>query len=106
MSILLSLVLVIALVFMLGYLLRRFNVTHTGSAQLKVIGSMALGTRERILVIEVGQEQHLLGITTQNINHLAKLEHPIEVQKADGESFKDKLSLFMQGQGKKGAHHD
>ncbi|MDF2178284.1 flagellar biosynthetic protein FliO [Aliiglaciecola sp. CAU 1673] len=102
-SILLSLVIVVALVFMLGYLMRRFNVTHAGSGQLKIMGSMALGTRERVLVIEVGNEQHLLGVTSQQITHLAKLQEPISPAVAPGESFKNKLSQYMQG---KGQHHD
>ncbi|WP_343844193.1 flagellar biosynthetic protein FliO [Bowmanella denitrificans] len=103
-SILLSLALVIGLVFMLGYLLRRFNVTQTGSAQMKVVGSMALGTRERILVIQVGEEQHMLGVTPQNINHLARLQTNLDTPAPSGESFKLKLGQLMQGQ--KGKDHD
>ncbi|BDX07731.1 hypothetical protein MACH26_32520 [Planctobacterium marinum] len=38
---------------------------------------MMVGTRERIAVIQVGDEQHLVGVTAHNINHLAKLEQPI-----------------------------
>lgn len=96
-SVLLSLVVVIAMVFMLGYLMRRFNVTQHGGGQMKVVGSMALGTRERILVIQVGEEQHMLGVTAQNINHLARLETPLEVPQASGDNFKSKLSQLMQG---------
>ena len=32
------------------------------------------GSKEKVMVIEVGDEQHLLGITAHNINHLATLE--------------------------------
>ncbi|GGO63509.1 flagellar biosynthetic protein FliO [Bowmanella pacifica] len=103
-SVLLSLVVVIALVFMLGYIMRRFNVTQQGGGQMKVVGSMALGTRERILVIQVGEEQHMLGVTAQNINHLAKLDSPLEVAQPSGDNFKDKLTQLMQGQ--KGKTHD
>ena len=97
-SIFLSLLLVIAVVFMLAFVMRRFNVTPGGSAQLKVVASMSAGTRERVLVIEVAGEQHLLGITAHNINHLAKLAQPISDHHAvSGDSFKDKLALFMAG---------
>ena len=97
-SIFLSLLLVIGLVFMLAYIMRRFNVTHAGSSQLKVVASMMAGTKERVLVIEVGGEQHLLGITSQNINHLAKLDTPIVTEKmTSGENFKEKLAMFMAG---------
>jgi len=97
-SIFLSLLLVIAIVFVFAYLMRRFNVTHSGSSQLKVVASMMAGTRERVLVIDVGGEQHLLGITSHNINHLAKLDNPLPSEKnTTGENFKDKLALFMAG---------
>ncbi|GGD72807.1 flagellar biosynthetic protein FliO [Lacimicrobium alkaliphilum] len=105
-SILLSLVLVVALVFMLGYLMRRFNVTHSGSAQLKLVGSMSVGTKERIMVVEVGKEQFLLGVTSQSINHLARLDNPIEVAQPGGEHFRQKLSQFMQGNKKKPGEAD
>lgn len=97
-SIFLSLLLVIGVVLVLAYLMRRFNVTSSGSSQLKVVASLAAGTRERVLVIEVGNEQHLIGITSQNINHLAKLEVPLSSDKSvSGDNFKDKLALFMAG---------
>ncbi|MGY0636897.1 MAG: flagellar biosynthetic protein FliO [Paraglaciecola chathamensis] len=97
-SIFLSLLLVIAVVFMLAFIMRRFNVTGGSSGQLKVVASLAAGTKERVLVIEVGDEQHLIGVTAQNINHLAKLDTPIANDKPpSGENFKDKLNLFMAG---------
>ena len=45
---------------------------------MKVLASMMAGTKEKVMVIEVGGEQHLLGITAHNINHLATLATPIE----------------------------
>ncbi|KXI28026.1 flagellar biosynthetic protein FliO [Paraglaciecola hydrolytica] len=97
-SIFLSLLLVVGVVFMLAFIMRRFNVTHSGSSQLKVVASMMAGTRERVMVIEVGGEQHLVGVTAHNINHLAKLAQPLTDNKpADSDNFKDKLALFMAG---------
>ncbi|GAC25562.1 flagellar protein FliO/FliZ [Paraglaciecola mesophila KMM 241] len=78
--------------------MRRFNVTGGSTGQLKVIASLAAGTKERVLVIEVGEEQHLIGVTAQNINHLAKLDTPISNDKPPtGDNFKDKLNMFMAG---------
>ena len=44
-------------------------------------------------------EQHLLGITAHNINHLATLSSLIDNSPASlgNENFKDKLALFMGG---------
>lgn len=97
-SIFLSLLLVVGIVFMLAFLMRRFNVTQSGSQQMKVVASMMAGAKERILVIEVGDEQHMVGITGHNINHLAKLERPLETpQQATGQNFKEKLTQALAG---------
>ncbi|MBU2977972.1 flagellar biosynthetic protein FliO [Alteromonas sp. C1M14] len=96
-SIFLSLLLVVAIIFSLAWLMRRFNVTHAGSGQMKVVASMVAGTRERIMVIQVGEEQHLVGVTAQNINHLAKLDTPLaSQQEGQGQGdFKQKLIKAM-----------
>ncbi|MFT7088627.1 MAG: flagellar protein FliO/FliZ [Glaciecola sp.] len=72
---------VIAIIFALAYIMRRFNVAQTGGGQMRVVASMMAGAKEKVMVIEVGGEQHLLGITAHNINHLAKLENPIQKDK-------------------------
>ncbi|GAA0853619.1 flagellar biosynthetic protein FliO [Aliiglaciecola litoralis] len=97
-SIFLSLLLVIAIVVALALIMRRFNVTATGNGQLNVVASMVAGTRERVMVIEVGDEQHLIGVTATNINHLAKLETPLSKnQPNQAGSFKDKLTQALAG---------
>jgi len=98
-SIFLSLLLVIGVVFMLAFLMRRFNVTQSGTSNLKVVASMMAGAKERVMVIEVAGEQHLLGVTAHNINHLATLTTPIVNSSAasGNDKFKDKLALFMAG---------
>ena len=97
-SIFLSLLLVVAIVFMLAFIMRRFNVTHAGGGQLKVVASMMTGTKERILVLQVGEEQHMVGVTGHNINHLAKLDKPLETPSATpAENFKDKFTQALAG---------
>jgi flagellar protein FliO/FliZ len=98
-SIFLSLLLVIGVVFILAFLMRRFNVTQSGTSNLKVVASMMAGAKERVLVIEVAGEQYLLGVTAHNISHLATLSTPIDtkVTPSGNDNFKDKLALFMAG---------
>lgn len=97
-SIFLSLLFVVGMIFMLAFIMRRFNVTVGGTGQLKVVASIMAGTKERVIVIQVGEEQHLLGVTNQNINHLAKLDKPLESAPAGGSNpFKDKLTQALAG---------
>lgn len=78
--------------------MRRFNVAHTGNGDLKVVASMVAGTKERIMVVEVGDEQYLLGITSNNISHLATLPTHIEPRKNEmADQFKDKLTAALAG---------
>lgn len=98
-SIFLSLLLVIGVVFILAFLMRRFNVTQSSTSNLKVVASMMAGAKERVLVIEVAGEQHLLGVTAHNISHLATLSTLIDTTTttSGNENFKDKLALLMAG---------
>ncbi|GAC15235.1 flagellar protein FliO/FliZ [Aliiglaciecola lipolytica E3] len=55
------------------------------------------------MVIEVGEEQHLIGVTATNINHLAKLEQPLQKPtNTTGDNFKDKLTQALAGKIKTG----
>ena len=66
---------------------------------MKVVASMMAGTKERIMVLQVGEEQHLIGVTANTINHLATLQENIDTtpqqvsQNTDG--FKQKLVEAM-----------
>ena len=107
-SIFLSLLLVVGVIFAFAYVMRRFNVTTMGNNQMKVAASMVVGTKEKIMVIQVGDEQHLIGITGHNISHLSKLEKNLDIpakgmSKSTGEqengadAFKQKLVAAMAG---------
>ncbi|MBO1519181.1 flagellar biosynthetic protein FliO [Oceanisphaera pacifica] len=80
----LSSLLVIALILVLGWLLRRLRGAALlgGSRQLKVVSSLALGQRERLMVVQVGEEQWLLGVTPQQISSLGKLDTPLAPEQA------------------------
>lgn len=94
-----SLLLVIAVILLLAFIMRRFSGVQSSGGQIKTVASMMVGTRERIAVIQVGDEQHLVGVTSHNINHLAKLETPISAIRKE-ESLKQTFAGFLQQQKK------
>ncbi|OJF67376.1 flagellar biosynthetic protein FliO [Alteromonas sp. V450] len=103
-SIFLSLLLVVGVIFALAYVMRRFNVTAMGSHQMKVAASMVVGAKEKVIVIQVGEEQHLIGVTSHNISHLSKLDIPLEIPSKGktspgntGDAFKQNLIEAMAG---------
>ena len=80
----LSSLLVIGLILLLGALVRKLRLPATlvGSRQLRVVASLALGPRERLLVVQVGEEQWLLGVTAQQVSGLGKLDKALSAEQA------------------------
>ncbi len=83
-----GLFLVVIAIFASAWFYRRFGQQVGVSSQsLKLIGGISLGNRERVVLMKVGDQQILLGITPGQIQKLHVLEHPIECQ-IDVEKFK------------------
>lgn len=83
----LGLLLVIALIFFLAWLVRRIQQTLpvSGSQQvISLLASQALGPRDRLLLVQVGKEQILLGLTPGTIVPLHVLQEPVEISKPEG----------------------
>lgn len=66
--------LVIALMLALAWLFRRIGPIRSGNRiPMKMISGLQLGTRERVVVVEVDQQWLILGVTAHNISHLGSL---------------------------------
>ena len=75
---LVSCFLVIGLILLLAWLLKKSRlVPALAQNQLRVISALPLGNREKLLVVKVGEQQVLLGMTPTNINLLCQLETPL-----------------------------
>lgn len=101
-----GLIVVLAIIVFLGWTLKRskfFHAAHHG--QLRVLGTLSLGTREKAVLIQVGEQQLLIGVTPQQINTLHTLSEPLlireNIQQTEGESFADRLKQMMQQRGNK-----
>ncbi|NNA68150.1 flagellar biosynthetic protein FliO [Pseudomonas gessardii] len=80
----LGLLLVVGLIFVLAWLLRRVQRIGPGSAQvIELVGSRALGPRDRLVLVQVGEEQILLGLTPGRITPLHVLKHPVSVAQTE-----------------------
>lgn len=76
-SMIFSLLMVLALIFISALVLKRFNFTQQNTGQLKVVASLSLGVKERLIVAQVGDQQLVLGVTPQQITLIKSLEEPI-----------------------------
>lgn len=71
----LALVFVIALMLGLAWLTKRINPRGLGGAgsNVKLVGTLSVGTRERILVVEVGEQWIVVGASPGRMNALATM---------------------------------
>jgi flagellar protein FliO/FliZ len=79
-SMILSLLMVLALIVICAFVLKRFNLTQQGVSQLKMVTSLSLGAKERVVVIQAGEQQLLLGVTAQQVTLIERLEKPLVAQ--------------------------
>jgi len=79
-----GLLLVVGLIFLLAWLLRRVQQAGpAGKGQvIELIGSRALGPRDRLMLVQVGNEQILLGLSPGTITALHVLKEPVQVPTA------------------------
>jgi len=77
-QVLFGLGLVIALIFALAWFLRRINGGGGfGQPGLKVVATLPLSTRERVVLVQAGEKQLLLGVAPGRINLLQSFDQPI-----------------------------
>ena len=69
---------------------------HSG---LKIVGALSLGQRERVIVVQAGDEQLVLGVTASQINTLHVLTTPLSSGGNDANGdFRQKLSAALKRQ--------
>lgn len=73
-----SLVVVLLVIFALAWLLRRLQSTSLArGALVRVHGGVPVGQKERVLVIESGGQQFLIGVAPGGVNLIHRFEAPI-----------------------------
>jgi flagellar protein FliO/FliZ len=83
-KVLLGLLFVIALFLLSTFLFKRFgNTGMTGRGQLRLIDGLHLGSRERLVLVELEDKQILLSITPGQVNKLHTMDIPSTVETTD-----------------------
>jgi flagellar protein FliO/FliZ len=83
----LSLAVVIALILAAGWVLRRLQggSVRTGG-NLRCLESIAVGMKERVVLVQAGEKQMLLGVAPGNVRTLHVFDQPIAVVTANAVS--------------------
>ena len=83
-KLLFGLLLVIGFIFLLAWLLRRVQqMNPRGTQVIKLISSQALGPRERLVLVQVGGEQILIGLSGGRITPLHVMQEPVHLPDAE-----------------------
>lgn len=70
-----ALIAVLALVFLISWFFKRMMMKQSGSHSVaRIVGGVSLGTRERLMVVEVGTQWIVVGVTPGRVTALASLE--------------------------------
>ncbi|ABM61272.1 flagellar biosynthetic protein FliO [Halorhodospira halophila] len=97
-----ALLVVLAVIIGLAWLLRRFGGGAVGgTGQMRVLGSLPVGQRERVVLVQVGDTQLLLGVAPGRVQTLHVLETPVtgvggETGDGQGGPFAARLRRLMQ----------
>lgn len=99
---------IVAFIFGIAWLIKRMGTLNPShSSNLKIIAGLSVGQREKIVVVQVMDEQLLVGITQSNIQLLSKLEQPIPAPNMHSlGGFQEKLQSAMNSFKKKSAAGD
>ena len=97
-----GLLIVLSVFFLCIWVLQKLNGHSNNSAeQMRIVGGLSLGMREKIILLQVGKKQLILGVTPGRIEKLHVLENddclvktpPIEISNG----FAKKLMQAMKG---------
>nr|WP_260406729.1 flagellar biosynthetic protein FliO [Pseudomonas cichorii] len=96
----LALGLVVACVFVCGWVLRRIGSRSLVPGQIvRVVGSTNVGQREKVVIVEVRGKWLVLGVTAQQVSVLSEMEAPPVPSESEavvmGNSFADRLASAL-----------
>lgn len=100
-TVILGLLFVVGIIFACAWFMRRINGgTAVNGRAIKVLAVTPLGAKEKLVLVGIGQQQLLLGITPQQITTLHELAEPLDLQShPEGSPFARQLGALIGGTG-------
>ncbi len=68
---------ILAIIFILAFLLKKVTGLNIVSNHIKIIESQSLGAKEKLVIVEIQQQQYVLGVTAHSINQICELKNKI-----------------------------
>jgi len=98
-----SMLIVVAVIVVLGWLYSRSRFVSGGvNDVINVVATRALGPKERLLIVEVADQQLLIGMTATGVQTLHVFDKPVCIAKAEAQpgGFANRLRTAFQEIGK------
>ena len=97
-----GLAIVVGMILLLSWFLRRFSGITPVAKNMRVIGALPLGTREKAVLIQVGEKQILLGVAPGRVSRIESFDEPV-VNVDEMTTFGTRLSEAIQRRNNKDA---
>lgn len=96
---------VLALIVILAFLLKKSRlVPQIGRPDFKVLYTLPIGYKEKLVIVQAGEQQLLLGITPQKISFLHEINPPLPSTQ-DNSAFAGHLARWMKKTASPGDDH-
>ena len=88
---------VLALIMAIAWLLKRSGRFQMGAGGgLRILGGLSMGARERVVLLQVGETQLLVGVAPGRVQTLHVLDQPLEANEtAAGAGFSAQLASLL-----------
>jgi len=100
MKLLSALLFIIVLIFGFAWLMKKMQLTqHSNNGLIRIVAAISVGQRDRIALIQVGEEQILVSMSPGKINKLHTLKTILTTHETDkgAESFAHKFNQLVAG---------
>ncbi len=95
MSMILSLLMVLVVIVISAVILKRFQGVRHSINGLKIVTSLHLGAKEKLVVVQAGKKQLLLGVTAQQISLIETLDEPLIAAKENSVDFAQSIAKLL-----------
>jgi flagellar biosynthetic protein FliO len=100
-NMILSLLMVLVVIIVSALILKRFNFVQQSTKQMNIVASLSLGAKERLIVVQVGEQQMVLGVTQQQITLIDHLAKPLAKPTQNNMPLTSNIFAFLQKNGDK-----
>lgn len=88
---------IICLIVILASIMKKLTGLNVVSNNINIIESQNIGTKEKLVIVEIQNQQYVLGVTAHSINQICQLTEPV-VKKDPMPSFDNVMQKFLSPQ--------